>query len=320
MASMIHELSNTAKWSPGIWTHPHTVVSNPTAWRVTDQSVHLYPTRDHVSWTKIRFTNARWDPTASTVVYGEKKVAQDVNINSSGKTKLIRNDSESIIVVKYAESESVTNSFSSSITHGLTLDMSVSSETTVSGSYAGVSAEEKVTAEFGVETTSEESQAESEEGTTEESVEIEFEAEPGKYYLVTITKEHKTTYQPFTIDGIMDYDIEIITPGNEDGRLGKYYPGKHVTTTGGVAGFLQFVYGYDTNYPAMVGFWDASYRRTKNGIGCVADPNRRRIQVTGVNQESLESNVDFHVEGLGGTVPDHLKDLPVLDAGEVNSR
>ena len=318
MASMIKELSNTTDWAPNIWDHPTTVVSSTAAWRVTDQSIWLFPRSSGAPYPRIHFTNARWDPNSSTVVYGAKKVAEDVNVNSDGKTKLIRNDTAGTISVKYSESEAVTNSFSSSITHGLTMNMSVSSETTVSGTYTGVSAEEKVTAEFGVETTSEESQEKAQEGTSEASVDIEFDAEPGQYYLITITKEHVTTYQPFTIDGIMDFDIEIQMPGNEGGRLGHHYPGNTVTTTGGVAGFLQFVYGFDTSYPSMQGFYDESYGRTKNGIRCVASADNRRIQVSGVNQASLESNVDYHVEGLGNTIPDHLTHLPVEDAGDVH--
>ena len=42
MSSMIRELSNTSDWASGIWTHPTTVVSSPTAWRVTDQSIWLF--------------------------------------------------------------------------------------------------------------------------------------------------------------------------------------------------------------------------------------------------------------------------------------
>ena len=113
-------------------------------------------------------------------------------------------------------------------------------------------------------------------------------------------------YQPFTIDGIMDgYDIEIQMPGNEGGRLGSHYPGNTVTTTGGIAGFLQFVYGRRNELPgACRAFYDALVAtcRTKNGIACVADNGRRRIQVSGVNQASLESNVDYHIEGLGTSI------------------
>ena len=320
MSSMIRELSNTSDWAAGIWTHPTTVVSSPAAWRVADQSIFLFPRDPRQAHPRITFSNARWDPTASQITYGEKMIGQDVDVDSTGNTKLIRNDSDAAVHVTYTVMESETNSFSSSVTHGLTLNMSVASETTVSGSYAGVSAEEKVTAEFGVERSTEESREKAQEGTTEQSVNVEFDAASGHYYLVTITKEHAVSYQPFVIDGIMDYDIEIQMPGNEGGRLGIHYPGNTVTTTGGVAGFLQFVYGFDTNYPSMQGFYDASYARTKNGIACVADNARRRIQVSGVNQASLESNVDYHIEGLGRTIPDHLKHLPVEDAGDVTTR
>ena len=319
MASMIRELSNTTDWAAGIWDHPRTVVSSPTAWRVADQSIFLFPRDPRQPHPRITFSNARWDPYSSRITYGEKRIAQDVDVDSTGNTKLIRNDSSTTVHVTYAVSESETNSFSSSVTHGLTLNMSVASETTVSGSYAGVSAEEKVTAEFGVETSTEESREKAQEGTTEQSVNVAFDAQPSHYYLVTITKEHAVSYQSFVIDGIMDFDVEIQMPGNEGGRLGSHYPGNRVTTTGGVAGFLQFVYGFDTNYPTMQGFFDASYSRTKNGLACVADPNRRRIQVSGVNQESLESNVDYHVEGLGDTVPDHLRHLSVEDAGDLTT-
>ena len=319
MSSLIRELSNTSDWAAGIWTHPRTVVSSPTAWRVTDQSIFLFPRDPRAPHPRITFSNARWDPNASKVTYGEKKVAQDVDVNSAGNTKLIRNDSDAVVHVTYTVTESETNSYASTVTHGLTMNMSVSSETTVGGSYLGVSAEEKVTAEFGVETTSEESQEKSQEGTTEQSVNVEFDAAPAHYYLVTITKEHAVSYQAFTIDGIMDYDIAFKMPGNEGGRLGSHYPGNTVTTTGGIAGFLQFVYGFDTNYPSMQGFYDASYARTKNGIACVADNARRRIQVSGTNQASLESNVDYHIEGLGTSIPDHLKNLPVEDAGDLTT-
>ena len=132
MSSMIRELSNTTDWAAGIWNHPTTVVSSPTAWRVTDQSIWLFARDPRAPRPRVTFTNARWDPTASKIVYGDKKIAQDVNVDSTGKTKIIRNDSDAIVSVKYEESEDVTNAFSSSsITHGLTMNMSVSSETTV---------------------------------------------------------------------------------------------------------------------------------------------------------------------------------------------
>ena len=244
-------------------------------------------------------------------------MATDANVASSGKTKIIRNDSDSVVTVSYDETEAVTNSFSTSITKGLTLDMTVSSETTVSGTYAGVSAEEKVTAEFGAETSTEESREKSEEGTHEETISIDFDAAPHQYYLVTITKEHETTYTDFDIDGVMDFDVTLGLGGRHGGHAEHYYPGDTVKLTGGMDGFEQFVRGYDTDYPSMQGAYDHFYSRTTNGINCALDPNRRRITVSGTNQAQLEKNVDYRVQSLGGSIPDHLQHLPVEDADDL---
>ena len=314
LGPMIWELSNGAP--DGTWVR--TVVHTPTDWRITNQIYHYRGVVRGQAYTGayVKFSKARWDPEASAINYGPKRVAQNVNVENAGKTKLIKNDSNADVDVSYDESESITNAFSTSVTQGLTLDMTVSSETTVSGSYAGVSAEEKVTAEFGVEKSTEESREQSEEGTKDESLGIAFTAAPGNYYLVTITKEHEVTYQPFSIDGVMDFDVEIGWGSEGGGRQRARRPSNTVHLQG-VAGLEQFVRGYDTNYPSMAGFWDAAGTRTKNGINCVLDADRRRIQVAGTNQASLESNADYQVESLGHSVPPNLRHLPVEDAGDV---
>ena len=115
----------------------------------------------------------------------------------------------------------------------------------------------------------------------------------------------------------MDFDITITMPGNDGGRLGKHFPGKRVQVQG-LQGYEQFVRGFDTNYPKMQGFYGAAQSRTKNCIAYVLNPDNRRVQVSGTNQASLESNADYHVEGLGTDIPDHLKDLPVVDANDLD--
>ena len=115
---------------------------------------------------------------------------------------------------------------------------------------------------------------------------------------------------------LTDFDVEIGWGSEGGGRQRARRPSNTVHLQG-VAGLEQFVRGYDTNYPSMAGFWDAAYTRTKNGINCVLDPDRRRIQVAGTNQASLESNADYQVESLGHSVPPNLRHLPVEDAGDV---
>ena len=319
MASMIHEVSNRAWWASGVWGHPYDVLWYPTTWRKDKQQ---FTFRSHQGggegpYASVTFSKARYDPEHSTITYGEKKVAQDVEVDNDAKTKLIQNDSDTTVHVSYDESESLTNAFSTTVTHGMTLDISVDSTQTISGGYGGVSAEVSMQEHFGVSKTEEETREQSEEGTKTEEITIEFDAAPRQYYLVTITKEHAVTYQPFAIDGIMDFDIEINFGSKNGGRLESHYPGDTVTVQG-VAGFDQFVNGYDTDYPAMQGFIAAAYTRTTNGITCVLDENRRRIQVSGVNQASLESNADYKVESLGNKIPPDLAHLPVEHADDLH--
>ena len=317
LSSLIHDIANTAEWVPGVWNDTSAVLYSGSGWRIQNQKFHFKRSRgsSHHSLATVTFSNARWDPNQSKITYGQKKLAQDVVVANDAKTKIIRNDSDSIVEVSYEEEESLTNSYTTSVTKGLTLDMTVSSETTVSGSYAGVTAEEKITAEFGVSESEEESKEESKEGSTTEKIGIEFDAEPGQYYLITITKEHATTYQDFTIDGVMDFDLDIYFVTKNEGREESHYPGDRVKLMG-IDGLEQFVFGFDTNYPAMHGYWGKAYSRVKNGVNYILDPSHRRVQISGTNQASLDSNADYRVESLGSSIPDHLAHLPVEDADD----
>ena len=322
IASVVHELSDHARWTATAWQVPDNVLWQPIGWRIGHQHFDYRPvvgSDDHLGpYASVTFSNARWDPTYSEVNYGPKKIAQDVKVSNSGKTKLIQNDSDAYVHVAYTESESITNAFSSTVTHGLTLDMTTSSETKVGGEYAGVSAEQTLTLEFGVETTDEQSEEKSQEGTNEAIINVDFEAEPHQYYLVTITKEHATSYQTFSINGVMDFDITIQMPGNDGARLGSHFPGKRVTVQG-VQGYEQFVRGFDTSYPKMQGFYRNAQSRTRGCFEYVLNPDHRRIVVSGVNQAALESNADYRVENLGTDLPPHLDNLPVVEAGHVGN-
>ena len=313
LSPMVWELSFGAPNGTG------DVVHTPNDWRTDSMVFRWRGTVRGQPYTgaSITFTNPRYDPENSDIRYGDKRVAQDVNVQNQGKTKLIKNDSDAPVTVHYEESESLTNSFSTSVTHGLTLDLSVDSTQTISGGYAGVSAEVSMQEHFGVSKTSEETHEQGEEGTHSETISIEFDAAPGQYYLVTLSKEHAITYEPFTIDGVMDFGIEIHWGHEHAGRSSHYRPSGDSVKLDSVAALDQFVHGYDTDYPEMQGAWDHFYSRTKNGIGCVLDPDNRRIQVSGTNQASLESNADYQVESLGHTVPPHLAHLPVDDADDV---
>ena len=262
---------------------------------------------------------------------------ESVEVSDDGKTKVIRNDTDGGIHVAYSESEDVTNSFSSNVTKGVTLDVTKSKETkkdasvtssqSVSGEYAGVKAEVSLSEHFGISQTKAESRSKSSsseigreqsiEGTKAESLSIEFDAKPQWHYLVTIVKEREHTEQPFAIDGVQDFDMEILLGRTaEPGTKLAGHCRERLIRIPGVGALAQFVRGYDTRYPEMEGFWEACTARTRNGINRILRPETRQVQVSGINYATLESNVDYRVEPLGLSVPDGLQGLPVVRASD----
>ena len=303
------------------WEDPNKVLWWPTAWRKDHQ---LFKTRLHdnvrgLHASMIHFSAARWDSQNSDLQYGEKSIDQRVNERDATKTKIVRNQTDSPIHVAYEEAVELTNSFSSSITKGVTLDMTkeagVDTSVTVGAEYAGVSAEASVSAHFGVSQSksesSEQGKEESEEGTTSESLAIDFEAAPRSAYLIEIDKLNQRTSQPFDINGIMDFDVGLT-------YFSKQADGEHSWTRAfrGVDELLQYVHGYNTAYP-MMGFWEKASRQVQAAILFIAEPENRRIQVSGIAHASLDSNADYDVELLGDHIPDGLSHLPVVDARDV---
>ena len=313
LSVLVSDISGGAPYVKAPWKNPQETLNlrQPVPWRIANQTFRYW------SAATVTFTGARWDPEKSHVRYGPERLAQNVEVNNPSKTRIIRNASDATVHVSYTETESLTDSFSSSVTDGLTIDVTAASTQEVHGEYAGVGASVSLTEEFGVSKTSEETREQGEEGTHEASITVEFDAAAGHFYLVSVTKEHEVTYQDFWIVGTMDFDTTI-TYGPRRGRLGAHYPpGGSATISGGLDGLRQYVYGFDTSYPEMAGYYDAAYSRTKNGLGCVFDARRRQITVSGTDQKSLEKNADYDVRSIGTQLPGALAHLPVEDADQV---
>ena len=316
------------------WDHPGSSLVPPNNWR-KDNMVFTFGPGDQYS-ARVKFSATRWDPEHSDLDYGDKKIMQNVQVNDDAKTKIVRNETDGELHVAYEEEASLTNSFSSSITNGVTLDVtksktdtkdaSVDAEQTISGEYAGVSAEAKLAEHFGISQEKAESRSEghsselakekAEEGTTSEKIAIDFSAKPRSNYLVTITKENERTEQPFDINGIEDFDVEITFGKDGGGKLVEHCPYGTVMLKG-VDALEQFMHGYDTDYPKMAGYWDKAGDMARYGIAFVLDPKNRRIQATGTSYAELQSNADYKVELLGNKIPADLDNLPVVDASDL---
>ena len=320
LACLMYDLGANCNALDNAWRSPFKTLFQPGVWRIDNQFFTIRRTADKAPGiSSVRFSKARWDPEHSSLDYGTKKAEQKVNEHAADKTKLIQNKSDTTVHVSYEESIGLTNAFSSSVTKGVSLDMSaeIASEQKVSGSYAGVSAEVSLSEKFGISKSSskEESKEQSEEGTKDQSLGIEFDAEPRNNYLVEISKENETTTQPFDIDGVMDFAIHLSLRHNTQGRNGRFRPTDQIDLSS-IDDLMQMVFGYDTRFPKMEGYWAKAPDRVQRAMDYISKPENRRIQVSGINHESLDSNATYNVEQLGHAIPGEFAHLPVVDAQE----
>ena len=314
-------------------TQPNNTSYWPSGWRINNQYFHLRPFGDR-QWPTVDliFKNARWDGEQSKFDYGKETLDHQVVESDEGKTKIVENETNDKLHIAYEEEEELTNSFSSSITKGVTLDMtqtkdaSVDSTTTVSGEYAGFKAETSLAAHFGISQSKSESKSselgkeKSEEGTKKASIAIEFDAKALSNYMVQITKKNEQTRQPFSIDGVMDFDFMIKANHEywQESRNRHYRPGgKGNINLIGIEGLIQFVFGYDTNFPSMQNYWNNAPDQVKRAVDWIQDAKNRRIQVSGVSLASLDSNAHYDIKPLGSTIPSELSHLPVIDGRDV---
>ena len=303
----------------------------PSGWRKDNQHFDIRPSGSRkASTVSLNFKNARWDGGKSDFEYGPVTIDHEVIESDEGKTKVIDNGTDGELHVSYEESEELTNSFLSSVTKGVTMDMtrtkdeSVDASTSISGEYAGFKAEASLAAHFGISETKSESKSselgreKAEEGTKSASLAIEFDAKSHTNYLVSINKKNKQTRQPFDINGVMDFDFSI-EPQNrywQGAENHDYRPGGNIALIG-IEGLIQFISGYDTDFPSMQGYWSHAPDQVKNAMDWIQEQKNRRIQASGINQASLDSNASYQVKQLGSAIPPEFAHLPVVDAQDV---
>ena len=297
--------------------NPGSSIFYPSGWRKDSQHFDVRPSGQRkASTVEISFRNARWDGTKSNIKYGEVTLDHKVIESNAAKTKIIKNGTDGEVHVSYEESQELKNSFSSSVTKGVTLDMTKTKDasadvsTTAGAEVAGVKAEVSMAAHLGVSESKSESQSselgreKAEEGTRSESIAIEFDAKPHSNYLVSVTYQNEQTRQPYDINGVMDFDI-VISPQDrywQDKANRRYRPHGNIKLTG-IAGLIQFISGFDTNYPGMYGYWHYAPGQVKNAIDWIQNPENQRIQISGINQASLDSNASYEVKLLGSDIP-----------------
>ena len=315
VAVFMHDTGAAVEWYAGAWED--TIIKETVAqnlWRIDSQNMYLLPKgydrHDGRKSEGVYFSKPFYDPALSKITYGKDRKVDDAEETNDAQTRVFDN-TKGVEYVKISFEESVTleNSVEHNISQGMSMD--VTSETTVSGSYGGVSAEEKLSIAFGVHFDESTTDAESKAQT--QTLDIEFDVPPGKVLMMEIKKEQARIQTPFDVDGVLDFSISPKYYYWGGGRNSKYLGGKKSFNFSTLEEFQQFLLGYDTGEPSMQGYWaHAAVSRVKNAINHLLNPDNRRVQCSGIKDRILQENADYDVTDITGQpVPEGVKVIHV---------
>ena len=216
VAACISPLMHQLGGQVGYYLHPwekKVMDSFQTAdrWRKDDQKIFFrYDHHDMRHSEYVAFSDAFYGPD-SDFTEGDAKILENVNLKVDGKSKIFDNSKGGDpIHIAYEEEVDLENSVSTSLNQAFTFDTTVAAETTVSGSYAGASLEQKLSTEVHTGFSKETGKDTEESKTDAETVAIEFDCPPGGIKLLEVNKDHKRELIPTKGTFILDFSIKMV--------------------------------------------------------------------------------------------------------------
>ena len=322
-AAFMHQIGGRVDWYRNAWeedVYRHFV--NTDQWRDDDQTMYFHhDTNDHRKSEYVEFTKPYYTAD-SDFIEGTPKLLQDVELRVDGLSKTFDNTGGSDIVhVAYTEEVAVENKVANSLRQAFTFDLTVSSETTVSGEYPGASLEQKLSTEVhtGFER---ETETDTEETHTDsDSVAIEFDVGADKAKGLNVNKKHQLEEIP--VKGLFVVDFEKISmklrhwwadrDGNRFRKSGQDY-----LDVPGVEGIWQLLQGTDTHHPSFEGFWNshACSPRVRAGIYHLLAVKNRSYYLDITKRRTIESNVTYKPYDVDPARPKG----PVVDLSDEENR
>ena len=252
----------------------------------------------------IAFSDVFYGP-ESDFIEGRPKILQNVTLDVDGLTKIFDNSKGGDpLHIAYTEAVTLANSVSIGVKDSFVFDTTTESETTVSGSYAGASLEEKLTETVHVGLAKEESKDTAESKATETGVAVEFDCPAGAIKQVHINKDHKRESIPVNGLFVVDFSIEfkLYHWWNHDAGGIKYRNESQDTfRANSVQGLYELMRGVDTDYPHLAGFWqdgNANQAEVHNGMLHLLDYRNRSYTLEMDKARVIENNEDYKVIDL----------------------
>ena len=305
VAAFMHQLGAVAPpRSADAWNHFLNFL-NADRWRSDNQVVDFH--YDHHDGRKsefVLFSDVFYGP-ESDFVEGTPQLLQNVDLKVDGLTKIFDNSKGlDPLHIAYEEAVELENSVSTSVREAFTFDVTSTSETTVSGEYAGASLEEKLTEEVHIGEEKEKARDESESKTGSDAVAIEFDCPSGSVKQVDITKEHQRELIPVSGEFVVDFAMTLKFRhwwNHKAGGVKYRQSGQDEFKVSSVQGLYELMRGVDTDYPHLAGFWqdgNACQPEVRNGILHLLAAANRTYTLDADKTRVIENNANYSVSDL----------------------
>lgn len=292
---------------------------------------------------KVGFTALGYDPQLSSFEYGKPSdnVAEKTLIGHDYIYDL-RNSS---FAGDFSQTDEVTlaRDRSVQVTHGITMNASVSSETKISGAYAGIGLEETINASFGIEKSTEEQKAQSESKSVTESHTFNVKLPKGKITRIYLTTGATHQSREVSMRAVADWTVEFYLgqPCTFSASwwygAGQYILNKNnpqITACWNIdfpwqdqanAGWgRQFetpckvtipldeleaaLTGKHADWQGLVGLWEKLYSTTRSSAMAALDSVNREVNVSGVETLIFDHEIVEKVEQITSDDVDTLVD------------
>lgn len=253
----------------------------------------------------IHLHNFRYDPAHGQRVNGITKIVSEKVLDDGRSYTIDRSG--------YDTDEEATQEFNytlrDKLEEGLTQNYrawaSVKSSAKASASVGVAEAEASVESEAGFEASVGAQKSRSYEIEDSDKIIQPFHVKAGKKVLAVVQKTQLITETPYTINGVLDFDITVDLE-NWAGKGGHGYlwtsaKAQNRFTFEGVDGYLRFLAGYDLRfkrmgmYPARVGQFNV---KAKDAWDWLMQPTNRMISAKGVSRRTFENNANLAIRNI----------------------
>ena len=256
---------------------------------------HLWHISQHDNYKRrneIEFSDYRYDPKSSKMVYGDTVVISEDKEEVDGFSRILRNkvspvDTEVTISETVGLSNEVSNEFNQEY------HFDVTSNTTVTGSYGGAEIESSLEVSFG--TSFEVNKSELEIKSKEQTIEQVITIPAGIDIQVAFEKNAIKTEQPFTVKGVLDFSLLLNFENWSQSKylfVGDHYGQKRISFSN-MLELEQFFEGYNTDYPDMRDFLTDCSQKCYDAYSWIVRGNNRTIEAVGVKKRTYDDNVSI---------------------------